>query len=51
MSAFKQSLLWLLDHSSIKKDEKAEKIAILQARVNDLETQRKDLQNQIDELK
>ena len=44
MTAFKSALLWLLDHSSIKKDEKQEKLTAL-------ETQLKDIQKQIEELK
>ncbi len=37
--AFKKALMWLLDHSDIKKDEKAEKIAELQDRMEDLQTE------------
>ncbi len=36
--AFKQALMWLLDHSDIK-DEKADKIAELQDRMEDLQTE------------
>ena len=44
MSAFKKALLWLLDHSSIKKDEKQEKIKELEGKV-------KELQEEIAKLK
>jgi len=37
MSAFKRALLWLLDHSSIKKDEKQEKIKELEGKVRELQ--------------
>lgn len=36
LTAFKNALLWLLDHSDIKKDEKQEKIEELQLQVNAL---------------
>jgi len=44
MSKFKDASLWLLDHSDIKKDEKADKI-------KELESQLGSIQNQIDDLK
>ena len=44
LTAFKFALLWLLDHSNIKRDEKQEKLTAL-------ETQLKDIQRQIEELK
>lgn len=44
LDAFKQALLWLLDHSDIKKDEKEEKI-------KELFKQIKPLQEQIEELR
>ena len=44
MKAFKQALMWLLDHSEIKKDEKQDKIKALEEQV-------KDIQRQIEEIK
>ena len=36
LAAFKSALLWLLDHSDIKKDEKQEKIEELSKKITDL---------------
>jgi len=44
LQAFKDALMWLLDHSSIKKDEKRDKIKALEEQVE-------DIQRQVEELK
>lgn len=41
--AFKKVLLWFLDNSAIKKDEKAEKIKALQAQMDELQAQIKEI--------
>ena len=55
LTTFKSTLLWLLDHSSIKKDERQEKISILENCVKEaqkaFEAQIRELQRQIEELK
>lgn len=43
LKAFKQALLWLLDHSDIKKDEKQEKIAKLEADLARIQEEIKEL--------
>jgi len=44
MTAFKQALLWLLDHSDIKKDEKSEKIEELKKRMEEISAEIKELE-------
>lgn len=55
LEAFKKALLWLLDHSDIKKDEKEEKIKELEMKANCIKDQYErdleKLQEQIKELK
>lgn len=43
--AIKKSMLWLLDHSDHKKDEKAEKIAEIKKQIEGLQVQIKELEN------
>lgn len=45
MSAFKQALIWLLDHSDIKKDDKEDKIKELEDKVNDIQKEIKELKH------
>jgi hypothetical protein len=49
--AIKKGLLWLLDHSNFKKDEKQERIDQLQKQVDDFRKQADELQRQVEELK
>ena len=44
LDAFKKALLWLLDHSNIKKDERQEKVEALEKQI-------KDLQREVNKLK
>ena len=43
MASFKQALLWLLDHSDIKKDDKQEKIDKLTEQLEDIQKQIEDM--------
>ena len=36
MEAFKKALMWLLDHSDIKKDEKAEQLSALEVKLDEI---------------
>lgn len=51
LDAFKQALLWLLDHSDIKKDEKEEKIKVLKEQRSKLCAEVQSLNSQIEELR
>lgn len=46
MSAFRKALVWLLDHSEIKKDEKQSKIDDLQGQIDDLQRKVQGLQDE-----
>lgn len=50
LDALKNALLWLLEHSDIKKDEKQEKIEAIKKEIEEMEKKHKDLQRQIEEL-
>jgi len=45
MTAFKQALIWLLDHSSIKKDEKKFKIREIEDKIDALKNEVKELKH------
>jgi len=45
MEAFKKALIWLLDHSNIKKDDKEDKIKELEDKVNDIQKEIKELKH------
>ena len=51
MDAFQSALLWLLDHSDIKKDEKQEKIEALKKQMDNIQKQIRELEvKQMDDI-